>query len=502
MSYNEGAEMREDLNIISDNRTDEPMHAAPEAIGEAAAHAAEKSDNDKALAVCGPVLLQVPVQAAGTESEEAASEAASELQESKAEEQPANSYLFALPTISDDDTAVAEPPASETPHPSSAEDEAKTVDETADSASSAASPESDKETNAETPATESEKEKGSMRPNGVRDIIVLLGMILIFAVCSSVILSSGGKNTDKVTASKNFAADVASSVVLLKSESLGTVFDLPKVYILPVNEEPAPVANPEGYGSEIREDGTEVLTYDDETISVKYWSERIHNSNCHFAEIKIAHPTQLKTAFAGGKYSTTIRRIPQKIAQQVNAVIAINADYCGYRQSGVVIRHNVTYRMNPSGWDILLIDSEGDFHIMNGRKVESSGILDEYKIVNTLHFGPSLIIDGEVKMLNPDSGCGEEWNNLRVSPRTGIGQIDRLHYLFCCVEGRTDFSRGIYTEQLAEIMLEKGCVQAYNLDGGMSTTMIFNGEAMNYPMWGGQRVVTDIIYCATAIPNE
>ena len=51
-------------------------------------------------------------------------------------------------------------------------------------------------------------------------------------------------------------------------------------------------------------------------------------------------------------------------------------------------------------------------------------------------------------------------------------------------------------------MHSKGCTQAYNLDGGQSTTIILNGEAMNEPLWGAQRVVTDILYCATAIPNE
>lgn len=336
----------------------------------------------------------------------------------------------------------------------------------------------------------------------IKDTILLIAAAFIFAVCSGVLFTSGGKITAAAAGEKNFSADVAASLAALKSDSLGAVFDLPKVYILPINEDPAPVANPEGYGSETLEDGTEVLTYNDETISVRYWKERMLDSNCHFAEVKIAHPTQLKTAFAGGKYSSSVRRTPQKIAQQVNAVIAINADYCGYRQRGVIIRQSTLYRNNPCGWDVLFIDSDGNFHIMSDRSIKKSGILEEYEIINSLEFGPSLVVDGEIKLMNIESGCGEYWNEGHVSPRTAIGQIGRLHYLFCCVEGRTDYSKGIYTSQMAQIMYDKGCVQAYNLDGGMSTTMVFNGKAMNYPMWGGQRVVSDIIYCGTAIPNE
>lgn len=349
--------------------------------------------------------------------------------------------------------------------------------------------------------TASQKED-NIKSKIIKETILLIAAAFIFALCSGVLLSSGGKYSPIAQGEKNFSADIASSLAALKSDSLGAVFDLPKVYILPVNEDPAPVANPEGYGSETLEDGTEILTYNDETISVKYWTERLHDSNCHFAEVKIAHPTQLKTAFAGGKYSSSVRRTPQKIAQQVNAVIAINADYCGYRQRGVIIRQSVLYRNNPCGWDVLLIDSDGNFHIMSDRNIKKSGILEEYEIINSLEFGPSLIVDGEIKLINIKSGCGDYWNEGHVSPRTAIGQIGRLHYLFCCVEGRTDYSKGILTSQMAQLMYDKGCVQAYNLDGGMSTTMVFNGEAMNYPMWGGQRVVSDIIYCGTAIPNE
>ena len=416
-----------------------------------------------------------------------------EAQSSDAPEQLGPS-IEQLAVMAEEEQKEAE--SEENPHEESvtpqAEAEEKT--ETINNGDAEKQPESNEENKADSKKNEKKKI--------IKKTLWLMVAAFLFAVCSAVLFTSGGKYSPIVPGEKNFSADVAASLAALKSDSLGAVFDLPKVYILPVNEDPAPVANPDGYGSEVLEDGTEVLTYNDETISVKYWTERLLDSNCHFAEIKIAHPTQLKTAFAGGKYSSSVRRTPQKIAQQVNAVIAINADYCGYRQKGVIIRQNVLYRNNPCGWDVLFIDSDGNFHIMNDRDIKKSGVLDEYEIINSLEFGPSLIVDGEINLINIKSGCGEYWNEGHVSPRTGIGQIGRLHYLFCCVEGRTDYSKGIMTSDMAQIMYDKGCVQAYNLDGGMSTTMIFNGEAMNYPMWGGQRVVSDIIYCGTAIPNE
>jgi len=336
----------------------------------------------------------------------------------------------------------------------------------------------------------------------IRDGIILVGMILIFTISSVVMLSSGIKRQEVISEQKSYFEDLQVELLSFRSDSVSSIFNIPKVYILPWGEQPAPVPAAEGFGSETNEDGVEVLTYKDDTISVKYWMERQYSSNVHFAEIEIAHPTQLRTAYAGGEFGSSTKYMPQVIARQVNAVIAINADYCGYRSGGILVRQNTLYRNTARGWDMLLIDSEGDFHIMQDKDVHASGIMDEYEIVNTLVFGPSLVIDGEVKLLNIESGCGPTWNEQKNSPRTAIGQIGRLHYLFCCVEGRSEQSRGVKTSQMAKIMKDMGCVQAYNLDGGQSTTIIFNGKPMNDPLWGSQRVVTDIVYCATAIPNE
>ena len=274
------------------------------------------------------------------------------------------------------------------------------------------------------------------------------------------------------------------------------------MYTLPWGEQPAPVPNPECFADTTDENGRKVKTYKDPTISVSYWTERHHDSTVHFSEIRVAHPTQLRTAYAGGEFGSSVKYMPQEIARQVNSVVAVNADFCGYRTGGIIVRQNTVYRDTPRGWDILMIDSNGDFHIMQDKDVYPSGIMEKYEIVNSLEFGPSLVVDGEVKMLNIESGCGPTWGEVNPSPRTAVGQIGRLHYLFVCVEGRSEESRGVLTSELARIMLDKGCTQAYNLDGGQSTTMVFNGKAMNKPLWGSQRVVTDIIYCATAIPNE
>ena len=74
--------------------------------------------------------------------------------------------------------------------------------------------------------------------------------------------------------------------------------------------------------------------------------------------------------------------------------------------------------------------------------------------------------------------------------------IEPGHYVFVVVDGRADgYSAGITLPGLAELMQGLGCVVAYNLDGGGSATLYFNGEVVNHPVGTGEeRGTSDIIY--------
>lgn len=364
----------------------------------------------------------------------------------------------------------------------------------------------EKNINAQTPeentSTEAVKESEN-REMAVR-IVKLAAAILLSLV--SLVAGTGGffvfnsgtamSKSEEVSEVRTFAEDIKADIHNRKSDIVNEIYSIPKVYILPWSEAPAPVPDPDGYT--YAEGNKYPVSYEDETIRVDYWTEKIYGSVAHFAKVKIAHPTQLRTAFAGGKYGSETRYNPRVIAQNVNAVIATNADYYNYRKGGVIVRQNVLYRNKPFGWDVLMIDNMGNFHILYDKDEKVQELLESGNIVNTLHFGPSLIIDGKIKIMHDFSGCGEDWNYI-PSPRTAIGQIGELTYLMCCVEGRMKDSEGIGADQMAQIMLDKGCVQAYLLDGGQSTTMVWNGESVNRPLWGGMRSVSDVVYFATAI---
>ena len=109
-------------------------------------------------------------------------------------------------------------------------------------------------------------------------------------------------------------------------------------------------------------------------------------------------------------------------------------------------------------------------------------------------FGPRLVENG-VMTVDENS---EVARSMASNPRTAIGQIDGLHYVFVVSDGRTSESDGLSLSELAAFMQGLGAQNAYNLDGGGSSTMYFNGAVINNPTTSGrtirERSVSDIVY--------
>lgn len=95
-------------------------------------------------------------------------------------------------------------------------------------------------------------------------------------------------------------------------------------------------------------------------------------------------------------------------------------------------------------------------------------------------FSVPLIINGVVSNLGGDP---------TQAPRTAIGQSANGLLHVVVVDGRNTDSAGCTTEELANYMLSQGCVTAFNLDGGGSSTIWYNGSVINVPSDGTERVV-------------
>ena len=150
---------------------------------------------------------------------------------------------------------------------------------------------------------------------------------------------------------------------------------------------------------------------------------------------------------------------------------------------------------------LVLIDELGDFHIcLHGHDVQENSIAafkSEHEIINGFFFGPALVVDGEVQEI-PEN---YQFDPHQKNPRAGIAQLGTLTYALVAVNGRTDQSAGVTLAEFADIMGQLGAKQAYNLDGGNSATLAFNGEVYNDKPQA-ERAVTDIIYFASATAGE
>ena len=230
--------------------------------------------------------------------------------------------------------------------------------------------------------------------------------------------------------------------------------------------------------------------------SVEVTQITVHDTQVYIADIYLTDPSQLLTAVADDTFGRNVTDKTSGIAEDNNALLAINGDYYGFRDAGYVMRNGYLYRSTArtgSGNEDLVIYADGTMDIIDESAVTAEE-LAENGAVQIFSFGPGLVQDGVISV-----GTDTEVDRSRSSnPRTAIGMIEPGHYVMVVSDGRTSESEGLTLYELAEVMQELGCTEAYNLDGGGSSTMYYNGEIINNPTSSGNRIkersVSDIVY--------
>jgi len=219
----------------------------------------------------------------------------------------------------------------------------------------------------------------------------------------------------------------------------------------------------------------------------------------YVADVVVSDATILRSAFANDEFGTNIIATTSEIADQANAVLAINGDYYGFRTTGIVIRNGVIFR-DSGARQGLAIYQDGTMRLYDETTTSAAQLVKE-GVWNTLSFGPGLVSDGKVISGIDQVEIDTNFGNHSVQgqqPRTGIGMISANHFVFVAVDGRSSgYSRGVTMTEFATIFTGLGAQVAYNLDGGGSTTMVFNGTLVNNPLGKGtERGTSDIIYVA------
>ena len=240
---------------------------------------------------------------------------------------------------------------------------------------------------------------------------------------------------------------------------------------------------------------TSDTSYSDDNISITLTEKTVSNTQVYIADITVSSAEYLKTALAQNTYGTNVTAKTSVTATNNNAILAVNGDYYGANSTGYVIRNGVVYRdtvREDSSNGDLAIYKDGSFKIIYEDEISADQLVKD-GVVNLLAFGPSLVENGEI-VVDTNSEVGQSMSS---NPRTAIGIIDENHYIIVVSDGRTSESQGLSLYELAEVMKSYGVKTAYNLDGGGSSTLYFNGQVINKPTTNGnisERAVSDIVY--------
>ncbi|MFJ6158761.1 phosphodiester glycosidase family protein [Pseudarthrobacter sp. NPDC092184] len=219
----------------------------------------------------------------------------------------------------------------------------------------------------------------------------------------------------------------------------------------------------------------------------------------YVADVVLDDATTLQSAFANDSFGENITETTSAIAEANNAVFAVNGDYYGFRETGILIRNGVAFR-DEGARQGLAFYRDGTVKVYDETTTTAEQLLAD-GVWNTLSFGPSLLDNGEVAEGIEDVEVDTNFGNHSIQgeqPRTAVGIIDQNHLVFVVVDGRSPgYSAGVTMTGLAEIMQGLGATTAYNIDGGGSSTMYFNGGLVNNPLGENkERGTSDILYIA------
>lgn len=240
--------------------------------------------------------------------------------------------------------------------------------------------------------------------------------------------------------------------------------------------------------------------YTDASIVVRSEKMRAYHTDILLTWVQIADPTQMRARLAN-PYPSKKPMVVPAMAKTVDAVLAINGDYFSYNSQGWIVRNGTTYRRRTNtSYDQLVIDRSGDLHIVQYATDEQMEAFGD-SIMHSYNFGPGLVVNGE----KPDHKTLYKWRGCSPTKRTQricFAQMDTLSYLIVATEGpENKNSKGLTIDEFAQLLYDLGAKQAYNLDGGSSSTVVMNNKKINSLSTGKTRSVGDCLYFITAVPE-
>lgn len=342
----------------------------------------------------------------------------------------------------------------------------------------------------------------------------------------------------------SLAVSIARQQMIETAEANAAAIEAAKVhYVIPENNLVAPTPDAASFGSAMPDNAAEIMNviqraresgllegqetvfntginfrkdtaiqyYLDDTLLVICWKEINDGNTCSCIEIKMADASQMRRKFADDAFGASNTYYATDLAKSVNAVAALNADYYLFRDFGIVVYNRELYRFNESVYsgeykkyncvDTCFVNEDGDLLYFRKGQISTEDEVRQYikdnRIVFSIAFGPVLVEDGEALYTDwyPVGEIDKGYS------RAGFGQVDSLHYLYMGLNHSSEKEARWNINTFAQKFAEKNVKTAYAFDGGQTGEIVFQGTPYNYIDFGAERLVSDIIYFATAIPS-
>ncbi len=251
-----------------------------------------------------------------------------------------------------------------------------------------------------------------------------------------------------------------------------------------------------------RMEGSDMRCYCDDTILVITWKEVYEGGVATFAEVKVADGSQIRRALSGNAFGNGLRLKASEMAASANAVIAINGDFYDNRQFGLSVYQRQICRNKGISLDCCFFTASGDMLMTHrGDLTDDESVMrfiEENDAVFAISFGPILVENGELQeVYSYPVGEIDAYYS-----RAAIAQKGERHYLLMTIGQEGPYERRCQVNKAAELIWSKGVDSAYALDGGQTATMVMHGSTVNRVDWDEERTMSDIIYFATALPEE
>ncbi|MGI6068807.1 MAG: phosphodiester glycosidase family protein [Blautia sp.] len=227
------------------------------------------------------------------------------------------------------------------------------------------------------------------------------------------------------------------------------------------------------------------LIYSSGTLHVEAKKSTMNGHPYWVARVRTASPKQLRSALSFGTYGGTRQNTTNAVPAN-GGIIGVNGSAFDYATGipsprGMCIKNGKIYGDYMTSYTVFAVKNDGTMFTprqgLMGRDLLNMGVKDTY------NFGPVLINNGNAQPSIAETN--------KQYPRTAVGMVKKNDYVLLVTDNGYS---GLNHWELVKIFQSFGCQYAYNLDGGGSSTMYFNGKRLNTPAAGSERACADFLY--------